>query len=196
MACEQKNKNRTKSKKPMKKILLFIIILAFIFTTCGKKDEGKQEEKKDVVKKEEVKDDILKDLLYQQDLSVQYGDNMAEGRLTTKEEKNNVAYILHIYYKGDWKGYKQEEFKSATEKIRKYPAIIEKSGTSILVYVQVIPNVLVFEEWRNDFLKGFDNLDAMKKIALMYDLEGLEKLTVDKISGTELAKYFPKFEKK
>jgi hypothetical protein len=58
----------------------------------------------------------------------------------------------------------------------------------------VAPGVLISVQWRDDLQKGYDNIETMKKIASMYDMEGIEKLTGDKISGTELAKYFPKFE--
>lgn len=173
----------------MKKIIVLLIAFAMVFASCGKKDEVKKEDKKEV-----VKDDILKGLFYQKELSDQINTNQANNRLTTKDEKNNCAYELDIFYKGDWKDYKQEEFKTTAEKIGKYPAIIDKSQYTIQIYVQALPGVLVCVTWKYDLLKGYDNLETMKKIASMFDYEGLEKLKGDNVSGVELAKYFPKFE--
>jgi len=173
-------------------LIVLLVVFAIAFSSCGKKDEAK-EEKKDGDKKEVVKDDILKGLVYDKGFVNQYGENLASLRLKSKAE-NKTAYFLNIYYKGDWKEYKKEEFKSSSEKIGKYPAIIDKSPTSVIVDVQVTPGVLISVQWRDDLLKGYDNLETMKKIASMYEMEGIEKLTGDKISGTELAKYFPKFE--
>lgn len=174
--------------------LTLFLVFVIAFTSCGKKDEVKQEVKKDEVKKEEVKDDLLKGLFYQEELSKQYGENLASSRLSTKEEKRTFAYSLNIYYKGDWKDYKKDEFKSTAEKIGKYPAIIDSSSYSIIIDVQVQPGVLVSVLWQSDALKGYNKLEPMKKLAVMFDFEGIEKLTGDKISGVELAKYFPKFE--
>jgi hypothetical protein len=82
------------------KNLLIVLCVAFAiaFSSCGKKDEAK-EEKKDGNQKEVVKDDILKGLVYDKGFVNQYGESVASLRLKSKAE-NKTAYFLNLYYKG------------------------------------------------------------------------------------------------
>lgn len=126
--------------------------------------------------------------MYGSDNTTQNTDNYASALLELKD-RTEYVYALYVYNKND---YRKDDYNTTTEKVGKYPALIEKEGTSLKLFAKISPNITAYVGWQTDFLTGYDNTDLMKEVLLMLDLAGLEKLSGDKIIGTELFKYFPK----
>ncbi|MCX6166214.1 MAG: hypothetical protein NTU73_15365 [Ignavibacteriae bacterium] len=164
----------------MKKILMFLFLICFAFSSCGKKDE---------VKKEDGFISELKDVQYGG--TNQVTDNALMKYFVLKSDINTIVLSLVIsYFKNDES--KANEFIDASEKIGKYPVIISKFEKAAIVNV-MLPNKIYITLMSTDkSTEKFQKADFLKKIIPLFDTEGLEKITGESIKGAELEKYFPK----
>jgi len=143
--------------------------------------------------KEQKQDvNIFKDLVYT-NLTDMY-TNSATGFLAKKQSRDTSVYTMEIKYKSYNEGYVQG-FKEATRKVGKYPLRAVNDETGITMEIMLPNEIFVLVESYPDYVKEFRNEAHMEKMILLFDLEGLEKLKPENITSTELAKYFPKFEK-
>lgn len=168
----------------MKNLIYIFIIIAFVFASCGKKDDVKKEEKQDV--------NIFKDLVYT-NLTDMY-TNSATGFLAKKQSKDTSVYTMEIKYKSYNEGYVQG-FKESTRKIGKYPVLASNDETGIRMEIMLPNEIYVMVQSYPDYVKEFRNETHMEKMITLFDLESLEKLNAQNINSAELAKHFPKFEK-
>lgn len=173
----------------LKRILLIATILLFALSSCGKKDEVKKDDTK-----KEVTESVLKDQGYS-NITTNY-DNDCGAFTIKKSEPDKYIYELKIDYKAMNESVKQS-FAESKEKIGKYPVRISMGDDSLKTEVEIaMPNeIWVRVSNATDKDKIHQNTELLKKVIPEFDLPGLEKITGDKVTGVELAKYLPKIEK-
>jgi hypothetical protein len=170
-------------KGKMKNLIYFVFAAVLIFASC-KKTQTTKEEKQDV--------NVFKNLVYSN-----VTDNDAKSTtafLMKKQSKDTAVYTMEIKYESYNEGYIQG-FKEADKKLGKYPVRSSNDETGIRKEIMLSNEIFVLVESYPDYIKEFRNEALMEKMIMLFDLEGLEKLKKENITGTELVKYLPKFER-
>jgi len=93
----------------------------------------------------------------------------------------------------DWVNEKStiETYKKLQTSVGKYPAnISDNKWVWIMVNDRIEIRLLA-----DDNSKDFQDTDKLKGFILTFNLDGLSKITGDKVSGQELLKYVPKLDK-
>ncbi len=163
----------------MKKILLLSIVIMIALASCGKKEEAKKEEKKPFSECAYLPDGYDSDVHLAKDVIIRGTDS--------------AVYDLYA-------DYKKSRLEKETGKLKGF-SIQEKAydaNTGIELMMQ-LPNGVYIEisNINPKHLAKYRNVDRMKELLLMFDLDGLSKITGDVLpgGGKDLEKYFPKLDK-
>jgi hypothetical protein len=163
----------------MKKILLFVIVLSFTLFSCGKKETATD------TKKEEKK--AFSECTYLPD---GYDSDVHLAKEVVLKGTDSAVYSLYA-------DYKKSKLEKETGKLKDFPiqerVYDAERGIDLMM---LLPNGIYIEIGNNHpkHLIRYRNLEQMKKMLLMFDLDGLSKITGDALpgGGKDLEKYFPK----
>jgi major membrane immunogen (membrane-anchored lipoprotein) len=164
----------------MKKGMLVLIALCFVFFACGKKDD---------VKKTDEKVNELKEVQYGGTISV--SDNELMKYFVLKSDANITVLSLQIKYAKNDES-KANEFANISDKVGKYPVVVSKFEKAAIVSVMLPNKVYITLSSTDKSTDKFQTAEFLKKVIPMFDTDGLEKISGDMIKGAELEKYFPK----
>jgi len=169
----------------MKKLFVFALILSFFLISCGKKDDAKKEDGK-----KETKEEVNK-----QFSNLTYKDWMLwqDDRISVEAVIKNTDSIAYSLYAD----YKVSNLEKTTENLKGFPVEIHQYDADAGIEIKMLlPNGIYLEiENQNPLhVPSYRNLEMMKNFLLMFDLDGLSKITGDTLpgKGESLQKYFPK----
>jgi len=160
----------------MKKILLFLFVFCIAFSSCGKKEEVKKEEKKPFSNLTYVPGSYDSDVHLVKDVIIKNTDS--------------AAYSLYA-------DYKKSKIEKETDKIKGFPIEVEKYDANDGIKLKmVLPNEIYIEisNVSPKDAERYRSLELMKEMILLFDLDGLAKITGDNLpgGGKDLEKFFPK----